>query len=141
MNCHTRTAPPTPPDSFFCALEAERTQALVNRDVEAIRRLHVPDYELISVPGRVMSLDRYLALMAEDVFYSSWEHGPMRVRVAAGMAAVRYVATIQFPSGNVVRCWHTDIYTRQGDDWRAVWSQATRLPDMPDDSVANSAKA
>ncbi len=118
----------TPDDDFFRALEVERTQALVDRDVEKIRRMHAPDYELISVPGRVMSLERYLSLIAQDVFYASWEHGPMRVQVAQGMAAVRYQAKITFPSGKVVDCWHTDIYALQAGSWRAVWSQGTQLP-------------
>jgi hypothetical protein len=125
-------AQPTLPDAdFFRALELERTQALVARDVAAIHRLHAPDYELISVPGRVMSLERYLSLMAIDVFYAKWEHGPMRVVVSEGMAAVRYQATITFPSGKVVNCWHTDIYARRSGSWRAVWSQATQLPPDP----------
>ena len=55
--------PRVPDADFFRALEVERTQALVARDVTTIRRLHAPDYELISVPGRVMSLERYLSLM------------------------------------------------------------------------------
>ena len=118
----------TPDEAFFIALEVERTRALVNRDEETIRRMHAPDYELITVPGRVMSLERYLSLMAQDVFYADWAHGPMRVRVAEGMAAVRYLAKITFPSGNVVNSWHTDIYASQGGSWRAVWSQATQVP-------------
>jgi hypothetical protein len=117
-----------PDADFFRALELERTEALVACDVAAIRRLHAPDYELISVPGRVMSLERYLSLMAIDVFYAKWESGPMRVLVSAGMAAVRYQARITFPSGKVVNCWHTDIYAQQAGEWRAVWSQATELP-------------
>lgn len=121
--------PAAPPDAeYFRALEAERTRALVDRDVAAIRRLHAPDYELISVPGRVMSLERYLSLMAEDVFYAGWEHGPMRVQVCPDMAAVRYTARITFPSGKVVACWHTDLYARRGGAWVAFWSQATQLP-------------
>ena len=124
----------TPPDAdFFRALEVERTQALVARDVPTIRRLHAPDYELISVPGRVMSLERYLSLMAIDVFYTKWEHGHMRVQVSESMAAVRYQAKITFPSGKVVDCWHTDIYGLQSGSWRAVWSQATQLP--PDSTL------
>ena len=121
----------TPDEDFFRALEVERTQALVNRDEKAIRRMHAPDYELITVPGRVMSLERYLSLMAQDVFYAGWEHGPMRVQVAQGMAAVRYLAKIIFPSGNVVDCWHTDIYASQAGAWRAIWSQATQVPQEP----------
>ena len=119
----------TPPDAdFFRALEVERTQALVARDVPTIRRLHALDYELISVPGRVMSLERYLSLMALDEFYAKWEHGHMRVQLSEGMAAIRYQAKITFPSGKVVDCWHTDIYALQSGSWRAVWSQATQLP-------------
>lgn len=75
-----------------------------------------------------MTRERYLSLIAAEPFYASWEHGSMRVRVSAGMAAVRYQAKITFPSGNVVDCWHTDIYELQAGSWRAVWSQATRLP-------------
>ena len=119
----------SPPDEdFFRRLEVERTQALVDRDVEKIRRLHAPEYELISVPGRAMSLERYLSLMAQDVFYASWEHGPMRVQLAQGMAAVRYQAKITFPSGKIVECWHTDIYALQAGTWKAIWSQGTQLP-------------
>ncbi|MEO6410509.1 MAG: hypothetical protein ABIO45_17400 [Burkholderiaceae bacterium] len=52
----------------------------------------------------------------------------MRVLLSAGMAAVRYLARITFPSGRVVDCWHTDIYELQAGGWMAVWSQATQLP-------------
>jgi hypothetical protein len=120
--------PETPDEDFFLALEVERTQALVDRDVEKIRRMHAPDYELISVPGRVMSLERYLSRMAQDVFYAKWEHGPMRVKSSQGMAAVRYQAKITFPSGKVIECWHTDIYALRAGSWQAIWSQGTQLP-------------
>ena len=128
MSTEIEASSDPPTEDFIRALEVDRTRALVTRDVAAIRRLHAPDYELISVPGRSMSLSRYLALMEEDVFYANWEHGPMRVQVAHGMAAVRYQAKITFPSGNVVDCWHTDIYAQRSGSWVAVWSQATRLP-------------
>ena len=128
MQSQTPPQPATPNEDFFRELEVERTRALVARDVAKIRRMHAPDYELISVPGRVMSLERYLSLMAQDVFYAHWEHGHMRVQVSPGMAAVRYQAKITFPSGKVVDCWHTDIYALQDGAWKAVWSQGTQLP-------------
>ena len=128
MSEHASSVSALPDADFFRALEAERTQALVDRDVAAIRRLHMPDYELISVPGRVMSLERYLSLMAIDVFYAKWEHGPMRVQVSEGMAAVRYTAKLTFPSGKVVDCWHMDLYVQHAGAWRALWSQATQRP-------------
>jgi catechol 2,3-dioxygenase-like lactoylglutathione lyase family enzyme len=89
----------TPDADFFRALEVKRTQALVARDMPAIERLHASDYELVSPPGRVMTLERYLSLIAAEPFYAKWEHGAMRVRLSEGMAAVRYQARITFPSG------------------------------------------
>ena len=128
MNSQAPIQPSLPDEGFFRALEVERTRALVERDVSKIRNMHAPDYELISVPGWVMRLERYLSLMAKDVFYANWEHGPMRVQVSSEMAAVRYEAKITFPSGKVVHCWHTDIYELQAGTWRAIWSQATQSP-------------
>jgi hypothetical protein len=118
----------TPNADYFRALEVQRTQALVARDMPTVERLHASDYELISPPGHVMSRERYLSHLAADEFYANWEHGAMRVHVSPGMAAVRYQAKITFPSGKVVDCWHTDIYALQQGTWKAVWSQATQLP-------------
>lgn len=113
---------------FFRALEARRTQAIVDRDMPAIERLHAPEYELVTPAGRVFSRARYLAAIAAEPFYAAWAHGDMRVRVTPAMALLRYQATITFPSGRVVLCWHTDSYELRGGAWQAVWSQATQLP-------------
>lgn len=115
------------PDDFR-ALERRRTQALVDRDLPLIERLHANDYQLITPAGRVFSRARYLAAIAEAPFYAGWTHDAMQVRLTPGMALLRYAATITFPSGKVVRCWHTDSYELIGGDWLAMWSQATQLP-------------
>ncbi|HKE40010.1 MAG TPA: nuclear transport factor 2 family protein [Casimicrobiaceae bacterium] len=128
MSISAPTKANTPDADFFRALEVKRTQALVARDMPEIERLHASDYELISPPGRVMTRERYLSLIAADQFYAKWEHGAMRVRVSEAMAAIRYQAKITFPSGKVVDCWHTDIYALQSGSWKAIWSQATQLP-------------
>jgi hypothetical protein len=118
-------------DDFFCALEVSRTRAIVNRDVEEIERLHAPEYELITPPGDVYTREPYLAAIAAQPFYAAWEHREMRVRSSAVRAVVRYQATITFPSGRVVECWHTDTYELREGAWLAVWSQATQLPQAP----------
>ena len=102
METQTPSQPSPPNEDFFRALEVERTRALVDRDVGKIQRMHAPDYELISVPGRVMSLDRYLFLMAQDVFYANWEHGPMRVLLSPGMAVVRYRSRLMTLPGTLM---------------------------------------
>ena len=114
-------------DVFFRELEAERTRAIVSRDLAAIERLHAPEYELITPPGRVWSRARYIAAIAAEPFYASWECGPMQVRHTPAMAMVRYAARITFPSGGVVECWHTDSYEKRNGRWQVVWSQATEI--------------
>lgn len=115
-------------EDFFFNLERSRTQAIVARDLEAIERLHAADYELITPAGRLFTRARYLAAIAAEPFYSSWEHGAMRVLTSPTIAVVRYQARLTFPSGKVVECWHSDTYQLRGDAWLAVWSQATELP-------------
>jgi hypothetical protein len=118
-------------DDDFRALERERTQALVRRDMPAIEQLHAPDYELITPAGKVFTRALYLAAIAEQPFYSAWDLGAVRVRRCPAMAVLRYPARIGFPSGGVVDCWHTDVYELRAGAWQAVWSQATRRPGPP----------
>ena len=73
------------------------------------------------------SRERYLAAVAAAPFYAKWEVGAIGIRLSADMALLRYQATLHFPSGRVVVCWHTDSYERRGLHWQAVWSQATEL--------------
>ena len=112
---------------FFRALEARRTRAIVERDLEAIEALHAPEYQLISPSGRSYTRTGYLELIMAAPFYSAWEHGPMEVSVSVNMAVVRYQARITLASGRVVECWHTDTYELGDTGWLAVWSQATEL--------------
>jgi hypothetical protein len=114
-------------DDFFRELEARRTQALVDRDLATIERLHAPQYELVSPAGRVYSRAAYIAAIVAEPFYAAWSHGLIQVRRTPAMAIVRYTARITFPSGKVVECWHTDSYELRGDVWQAVWSQATAI--------------
>jgi len=116
---------------FFRALEIKCTQALVNCDLELVKHLHTADYELISPPGRTMTISDYLSKLAVEPFYSSWEYGDINVRITEGMAAIRYQAKITFPSGDIFNLWHTDIYEFQDGSWKAAWSQATQVaPDL-----------
>ena len=109
-------------------LERIRTQALVQRDLPTIERLHAPNYELITPSGRVYDRQAYIDAIASEPFYASWQHGAMRVRLSPAMALLRYQALIKLASGRVVACWHIDAYELRGASWQAVWSQATELP-------------
>lgn len=120
-----------PTADFFRALEKERTRALVAQDVEAARRLHARDYQLITPTGKTFNREDYLAAIAADPFYAKWDLGDIDVRLSPTMAIVRYRARLEFPSGNAITCWHTDSYELRDGQWQAVWSQATAIPPAP----------
>ncbi|WP_140631671.1 nuclear transport factor 2 family protein [Methylibium rhizosphaerae] len=114
-------------EDFFRQLELRRTRALVERDMPTLEALHAPEYELITPAGKVFSRQAYLQAVAREPFYAGWEAAGMKFRISAAMAIVRYQATLRFPSGREVVCWHTDAYENRADGWQAVWSQATEL--------------
>jgi hypothetical protein len=118
-------------EAFFIALERRRTHALVTRDMATIEALHAPEYELITPGGRVFSRAEYLAAIEQAPFYAGWEIGRMSFRFGADTTALRYQATLLFPSGRTVHCWHTDLYQEHQGQWQAVWSQATELRPPP----------
>jgi hypothetical protein len=114
------------------ALELRRTQALVARDIATARLMHAADYQLITPAGKTFDREAYLAAVESGALaYAAWDCGPMQARVGTDMAMLRYRARITFASGRVVELWHTDSYERRGDDWLAVWSQATALAPPP----------
>ena len=117
-----------PNDEFFRELEARRTRALVERDLETLEHLHAEEYQLVTPAGKVFTRDEYLGAIRSEPFYSSWQPlGEVAVRSSESMAVVRYMVRLQFPSGRAIVCWHTDTYELRSSGWQAVWSQATEL--------------
>lgn len=116
-----------PTEQFFRELEEARTRALVERDPAALEALHAPEYQLITPAGKVFSRQAYLDAIRAAPFYAAWGIDSMSVRLSEQMAVVRYLARLEFPSGRVVVCWHTDIYERRVKGWQAVWSHATEV--------------
>ena len=113
-------------------IERQRTQALVQRDMDLAWALHSPDYQLITPGGVSFSRERYLGrIAAGELVYRLWAPGPMAVRIGPQMALLRYRVTLAFagePPGQPFDCWHTDSYELADGVWQAVWSQATRIP-------------
>jgi hypothetical protein len=113
-------------------VERSRIKALVTREMYVLRRLHAPEYQLITPLGRTYSRERYLReIEAGQLRYLRWEHGAMDVRASERMAMVRYRATLELDAGDghgtPFECWHTDSYELTGGTWQVVWSQATAI--------------
>lgn len=119
-------------EAFVEAMERARVKALLAPDLPLLRRLHAPDYQLVTPSGRPFDRERYLQdLETRTLRYLRWDIAELRVRATPAMALVRYRATLELDggggSGTPFACWHTDSYELRGDRWQAVWSQATAI--------------
>ena len=93
-------------------------------------QLHSDDFELINPLGGVLSKEQYLGGLASgQIHYLYWEPENIVVRVYGDAAVIRYRSELEIVvQGRHIprqRYWHTDLYERQGEDWRIVWSHAT----------------
>ena len=88
--------------------------------MESVEALHTPEFQVVTLSGKVFTRERYVSAVNAQPFYTNWDVGDMNVRVSSGMAIVRYQARLQFPCGRVALCWHTDSYEKRGLHWQAV---------------------
>jgi hypothetical protein len=109
-------------------IERSRLRALVDADMALARRLHAPQFQLVTPGGRAFTRDEYLGKIERgDLRYLRWEPGPIDVRLRADSAVLRYQATLAFDADVPFRCWHIDSYERIDGRWQVVWSQATTI--------------
>jgi len=112
------------------SIEQERLRALVSGDVQRAAQLHSDDFQLINPLGGALSKEQYLGgIRSGQIRYLCWEPEAMAVRVYGDAAALRYRSQLEIVVlGRHIprqRYWHTDLYERQGAEWRVVWSHAT----------------
>jgi len=110
--------------------ERERLRALVTGDVKRAAQLHTDDFQLINPLGGALSKEQYLGgISSGQIRYLSWEPETIAVRVYGDAAAIRYRSQLEIVvQGRHIprqQYWHTDLYERQGAEWRVVWSHAT----------------
>ena len=117
----------------FEKIERARVRALLDCDIALARELHADHYELVTPLGATLSKEQYLGALADGTLrYRAWDiEPPMKVRVYAEIAMVRYQVALEVVmDGREIpraRYWHTDIYENRDGQWKAVWSQATRI--------------
>ena len=64
-------------DDTLRAIERSRIQALVQRDMAVLRRLHAPEYQLITPAGRTFTRERYLGAIEAEA--TSLAGGPIPI--------------------------------------------------------------
>ena len=114
------------------AVERQRLKLLVAGDVEAATLLHADDFQLVNPVGKTLTRDQYMQSLSSGYLdYVTWTPGPIEVRMAGSIAAIRYRSEIQVTLDGQPRPllphWHTDVYRKSGGRWQVVWSQATEI--------------
>jgi len=117
---------------FLRETERARLRALVVADLDRARKLHAPDFQLITPIGVALSKDEYLGSIAlGKIRYLTWEPADIAVRLYDTAAVIRYRAQLEVLfSGHKVPLsdyWHTDVYEQRDGQWMVVWSQATSI--------------
>jgi hypothetical protein len=119
-----------PSADTFRELERTRLDALVRKDMPLARKLHAPDFHLITPTGASYTRDEYLGKVeAGELNYFKWHPREISVRSFPDVVLLRYRADLEMGSHpdsiKAFSCWHTDMYERRGDAWQVVLSHAT----------------
>src|SRR3954468_11426994 len=127
------SAPVTGGADAIRSVQRERSAALLEANIQAARRIHADDFQLITPLGAVFSKDQYLgAVEAGVIKYSVMElDSAVHVRLYGDVALIRYRAQIEvdvqgqtYPRADY---WFTDAYERRDGRWQIVWSQGTGI--------------
>ena len=125
-----RPAPNSGDIDLLRSTERERLRALVTGNVERAGQLHSDDFQLINPLGGALSKEQYLGgISSGQIQYLFWEPEVIVVRTYGDAAVIRYRSQLEIvvQGRHIPRqwYWHTDLYERQGAEWRVVWSHAT----------------
>lgn len=119
-------------ESEIRRLEADRCQALVNRDLGRLDQLLAGDLLHVHANGAVEDRAAYLAGVTEKLEFLQVERGDLTIRVHADAAiavgpvqqTVRVRASSQVVSMSLMT---TQVWLRRGGVWRQVSYQATKV--------------
>jgi ketosteroid isomerase-like protein len=113
--------------------ETRRFEALVRGDTASLEEIMADDAIYTHATGVVETKAEYLAKMKSgEVTYESFVPEELRVRVYGTAAVLNGIARVKAHVGGEVRnlrLLFTDVYVKQGERWRMVAWQSTRLPE------------
>jgi ketosteroid isomerase-like protein len=125
----------TLPAQVAAASDIERLRALNEQYIRAgaesdkawFERMLLPDFVCVASDGRMLDRAAFLAQSWSPLSTSRLEEVRVRAHGDTGLVHARYAWAVAGggPSGVTV---YTDVYVRQGRDWRVASAQLTRAP-------------
>jgi ketosteroid isomerase-like protein len=113
------------------ALEKESAQAFIKNDADAIGRQMAEDWTIITPEGNVLDRGTFLGLIKSgDLSHEAMEFADTNVHVYGDTAVFTARATSKGkfkgrPFSELERS--TDVFVRQGGQWKCVLTQLTRI--------------
>lgn len=112
------------------ALEQQQAQAAIDRNRAALDRIFAPDFQIVNPAGAVASKDELLALLLggpspyrSAVYQTDTVRVYRDVVVTTGLEVVVPNAGPQ--AGQIVRRRISQVWEREGGDWRLAYRHAT----------------
>ncbi len=112
-------------------LEADFADAIVRSDVQALDGLLADDWIIVDPDGGIIDKARFLGVIESGLLtHEMMEATDVRVHIHGDTAVVVALTTTRgkfsgLPFTTTERA--ADVFVRQGDQWRCVFSQLTRF--------------
>ena len=112
-------------------LEKELAQAVVKSDADAVGRFLSDDWIIVDPDGGIVDKPRFLGVIRSGALsHEMMESDDVRVRIYENTAVVTALTTTKgrFMGQDFTSCERaTDIFVKQDDRWRCVFTQLTRF--------------
>jgi len=112
-------------------LEKELAQAVVKNDADAVGRFLSDDWIIVDPDGGIVDKPRFLGVIRSGALsHEMMESDDVRVRIYENTAVVTALTTTKgrFMGQDFTSCERaTDIFVKQDDRWRCVFTQLTRF--------------
>ena len=112
-------------------LEKAFAHAVANNDVDSIGELLADDWVIVDPDGGIIDKSRFLGVIRSGALsHEMIESNDLRVRIYENTAVVTALTTTKgrFMGQDFTSCERaTDIFVKQIDRWRCVFTQLTRF--------------
>ena len=106
-------------------------QLMKAKDVEGLKSLLADDFRIVGSEGRIHGKGEILGAVQEGFLQDFIFYNPQVIQVDADTALVTYNLIVTIPEGDDLLAPRyqkvSDLWERQGNDWRLKFEQATPL--------------
>lgn len=112
-------------------LNQEYVDAFMNGDVEWYRKHLAEDFVVIESDGSIFNKQEFLTNTARGPDVADYKLQKVDVRIYGNVALVHAIGVWTTANGSKGRSLYTDIYVKEGGEWKTVAAQITRSQTSP----------